>query len=666
MVSTADSSLQDVTHSELVLRICGSSRRGQVIRLGAPKCTVGSGPNCTLRVLAKGVQPLHCLIVRGPAATVVRCWGPDTRLNGRQFHDAPLSPGDRLSVGPIEFEVLPARASDRPLYPAGDGQIAHAPAARRIYRQARRLARMMKTSRRQNRCRVRRLAQEVRSQRQRVDELARSSLQPNAAADEAALGREELSRDRLELDRRRDAIEETHRRWLEEQAQAEGDLRRQAEELQALRVQIEARSRSLDEQREHWEADRRNADAEWRARIDTLQDREAEYEARQQAWQNETAQWRAQQEAAERQTAERTKQVAAELAELQAERKALAEEQSRWETERAEIEQQLHVRSEALAVREAELEAAAAAFPQDRGDMGGTTDLLHADRLSRTQSMRGELEFEAVSADSPVSSQDIFRRLGNMPSFEEGGAPASVSSPTIPLRSIASDAVPPLESTDGEEESIDDYMARLLARVRGDATSDGIRCEPAPAAIEPPAAVPPGASVPVQRVIERGSTASGSDAPAVPRVAPETLADLRTMRELANLSAHSALDRHSRQMLNEAIRSKLMVAALAVAACLSLGWIWFAFGRHGATLAAAGLSLLVACYWTVQYAVLTGRLNITRTGHLDWNRKGIATATAAVEPAPTDDKSVTFSSPVADLQPHAVEEAEPAVVKRPE
>ena len=622
MVSTANSSLQDVAHSELVLRICGSPRHGQVIRLGTAKCTVGSGPNCTLRLLAKGVQPLHCLIVRGAAATVVRCWGPDTRLNGRQFHDAPLSPGDRLSVGPIDFEVLPALVSDRPHDLAGDGQSAHDPTAQRIYRQAQRLARVVKASRSQNRARVRRLTREIRAQRKRLSEFNHSAFQSEAAAD-AAIDREEIARNRLELELRREAIEETHRRWLEEQAQAEADLRHQAEELQALRTQLEARSRSRDEQRE-------------------AADRQAV-------------------QCAEQVAAERA-ELQAERAELQAERKALAEEQSRWETERTEIEQQLHARREELAARQAKLEAAAARLPQDRDDRGTPADREHGDGLSRTQSTSDELEFEKVSADSPVSSQDIFRRLGNMPSFEDDGAPASVSSPTIPIRSIVTDAAPPSEGPEDAEESIDDYMARLLARVRGEAPSTASRHEPAAAESEPPSAARPPASAPISAVTEPNSTAVGTGAPVFPRVAPETLADLRAMRELANLSAQSALNRHTRQTLKRTIRSKLMVALVAVVACGCLGWIWHAYGRHGATLAAAtGLSLLVACYWTVQYAVLTGRLSITRTGHLDWNRNEAAT----VEPVPTHPQPTIAVSPAADREPHAAGEAE-AIVARPE
>src|SRR5205085_345213 len=35
----------------------------------------------------------------------------DTRINGASFEDSPLNAGDRLAVGPIEFEVLPTEVT---------------------------------------------------------------------------------------------------------------------------------------------------------------------------------------------------------------------------------------------------------------------------------------------------------------------------------------------------------------------------------------------------------------------------------------------------------------------------------------------------------------------------------------------------------------------------
>ena len=42
--------------SELILQIRGGPRDGQAVRLRSAKCTIGSGPDCTLQLLAAGVR----------------------------------------------------------------------------------------------------------------------------------------------------------------------------------------------------------------------------------------------------------------------------------------------------------------------------------------------------------------------------------------------------------------------------------------------------------------------------------------------------------------------------------------------------------------------------------------------------------------------------------
>ena len=91
---------------ELCLRIVGTARDGQIVRLAAPKCTVGSAAGCPLRLRAVGVRGVQCVIMRGARGPVARSWSPNTRLNGHDFVDSPLAAGDRLTIGPIEFEIL--------------------------------------------------------------------------------------------------------------------------------------------------------------------------------------------------------------------------------------------------------------------------------------------------------------------------------------------------------------------------------------------------------------------------------------------------------------------------------------------------------------------------------------------------------------------------------
>lgn len=104
-VPTLDDS-QSTRFAETVFRVVGSSRDGQELRVRSAKVTIGAAPGCTLRLRARGVQPVHCVVIRGRRATVVRAWSADTRLNGRAFQDACLRPGDRLTLGPIELEYI--------------------------------------------------------------------------------------------------------------------------------------------------------------------------------------------------------------------------------------------------------------------------------------------------------------------------------------------------------------------------------------------------------------------------------------------------------------------------------------------------------------------------------------------------------------------------------
>jgi hypothetical protein len=98
--------LQGAATSELCLRIVGTARDGQIVRIASPKCTIGSAKGCSLRLRAAGVRPVHCLVLRGSRGAVARAWAPNTRLNGHIFTDAPLVGGDRLKIGPIELEVV--------------------------------------------------------------------------------------------------------------------------------------------------------------------------------------------------------------------------------------------------------------------------------------------------------------------------------------------------------------------------------------------------------------------------------------------------------------------------------------------------------------------------------------------------------------------------------
>ena len=100
---------------------------------------------------------------------------------------------------------------------------------------------------------------------------------------------------------------------------------------------------------------------------------------------------------------------------------------------------------------------------------------------------------------------------------------------------------------------------------------------------------------------------------------PREAIDLSALRELANLSAHSAISQHTQRVLIRTMRSKLIVAVVALLASGGLWWMWSFFGAREMTYYSALVAILVAIYWGVEYALLTGRLIISKSGHIDWN-----------------------------------------------
>jgi hypothetical protein len=107
-----DTSKPDDTLGALVLRVHGGGYEDQTIRLFENKITVGSGPDCTLRLRDSDVDDVHCMILRGSDATVVRGWNNRLTLDGRQISDAHLISGTRLQVGNVELHVTELHGGD--------------------------------------------------------------------------------------------------------------------------------------------------------------------------------------------------------------------------------------------------------------------------------------------------------------------------------------------------------------------------------------------------------------------------------------------------------------------------------------------------------------------------------------------------------------------------
>ncbi len=89
---------------ELILRT--GRQQGARKPLKAPITFVGSEAGCDIRLNIESVEPVHCVIAAGPEGPVVRAWhSADVFVNGSPVKVRTLCDGDRLRVGPFEFEI---------------------------------------------------------------------------------------------------------------------------------------------------------------------------------------------------------------------------------------------------------------------------------------------------------------------------------------------------------------------------------------------------------------------------------------------------------------------------------------------------------------------------------------------------------------------------------
>ena len=277
------------TRGDLALQICGSSRAGQIVRLKSYKCSIGSGELCTLRVRDRSVKPLHCVIFRGQAETFVRCWGHDTRLNGRPFSDAKLSPGDRIGVGSVEFEVLDP--TDRRIHHGQASDSRQTTGAARLQSadandtagrdDLQRLTSRLVLANQQGRARVRRLIGQLRLAKDDLLRVQQGSTSPSTVDGSAgpADGQARQSTATQPIDRQQ-ALEEQHRQWEIARQEAEEQLGQRAKELDEQMAQLKELEADVHRQQEEWEASRAEAGEQLVVRAAKVDKREAELDSR--------------------------------------------------------------------------------------------------------------------------------------------------------------------------------------------------------------------------------------------------------------------------------------------------------------------------------------------------------------------------------------------------
>jgi hypothetical protein len=258
------SSPESESSAGLLLRVMGGEYEGRMVRLHSQKCTIGSSPSCTLRLMGRQFQPVHCLIVRGARGSVIRKWADNTQLNDADFLDSWLVPGDRLTIGPIQLEILADRLLD-------EVSGWHAAAE---------LDEKLRTLRKLNRRRVKRLCKRTRATEQRLQEMERQ-------LDE--------QRDRflpLITDSAKDGLIDFHHAtaWpaavellhhaLNEKHQSLARLHRSMEqELEPRKLRLDEQFQQLLESQQHLQDDQSRLQVERRALLDSIEEQRTAIES---------------------------------------------------------------------------------------------------------------------------------------------------------------------------------------------------------------------------------------------------------------------------------------------------------------------------------------------------------------------------------------------------
>ncbi|HEX7375990.1 MAG TPA: hypothetical protein VF278_02705 [Pirellulales bacterium] len=227
------------------------------------------------------------------------------------------------------------------------------------------------------------------------------------------------------------------------------------------------------------------------------------------------------------------------------------------------------------------------------------------DAPTRSEANDEAVALQAPSLAAPATTADLLSRFGLSPGYDDSEPPAagSATEPSEGARQTNGDATPHRD----EDDSIDSYMAQLMARL-GRAPYSPPRVDEPQATTVAPTRPDPEPVAPVDAPAEpklRDPSEMGRRAPA-----PERAADLSAMREIANLNARAAIDTHARGNLVKTWLSKAAVMVLGLGAAGAEAW----FAVEGNDTASYFIvpCFMVALFWGWQYLAMSKRLNQSR------------------------------------------------------
>ncbi|MGA2255057.1 MAG: hypothetical protein ABSG53_10380, partial [Thermoguttaceae bacterium] len=409
--------------------------------------------------------------------------------------------------------------------------------------------------------------------------------------------------------------------------------------LDALRVDLESQQLALEKDRRQWELQRGEAAAALSAEAERLATREAELDAQSRELEEERAALEGRKTEAGRQMEDRELQLQNLKAELSAQVERLHEQPRQYEARLTELqtrENELEERRSELDLKIAAAKASAvmsvepvSALIPSASAPPTSESQAETRHVANAQTARTIAPPNAAPGGPPAILRQTVSEIEPADEKEQSDANANrkdeaPNSPAVEKRPIdVSAPVPQSRTTTGlnaaEDVSVDDYMSRLLARSRGDSAQPSARTTRVSRASA--AASPAG-------------TSQSSPPPVVPEsqgehlmpveplelaphaVAPERQADLKAMRQLANLSAKSALHKHENKQLSGKTRTKLLVTSVSGIVGVSLLVIHQLPGAPPVTIYGALASFAVVALWGVNYVLLTSRMAGARLAYL--------------------------------------------------
>jgi hypothetical protein len=437
----------------------------------------------------------------------------------------------------------------------------------------------------------------------------------------------ELEAQRVQLAQAQTALTEQHA----ELAKRQSELAENQVEFTKLQSEIAAHQADSEKKQREFQSLESQIEAERRALAEERQN----FDSRRQALEAETQQHHAAATESESQLSRLTDA-------LEKSKAALTEQQAQWETERAQQEDALKNRQEELNRRAAEMEGERQQWLLDRETLATHDQPTVAesaaiepakvpspsatlDDESPMTTVDSEVDSAAKPAASAGDEDEVFARLRALSLLKKDDGAAAKSDSverSVSTRSKASESTAPSSAAASDEpaepaaeESVDDYMARLLQRMRGIADEGAAPAKGTTKSDrQPPARPQPPPDTATQKAVGDSSVVAKKLLKLEPRkVAPEKTGGLSAMRELANLSTRSAIATHHHR------RGASRAWNNAIVGLVGLGcgvWLLIQSPEADSPFFYGGLmGLVVSLYWFAKARLLASSVRSSKRHH---------------------------------------------------